>query len=298
MCRLFGLSAAPRRVTATFWRLDAPDSLAVQSRREPDGVGLGVFEPDGTALVHKRPIAAFQDAEFAREAREVSGSTFLAHVRYASTGGLRTENTHPFLQDGRLFAHNGVVNGLDRLHDKLAEMLGGPVGELVRGDTDSEQVFALITAYARRDGDPGRAIVDAVGWIAANLPLYALNLILTTPTDLWALRYPDTHPLYVLARPAGGHHGHRHLEHASGPGTVRVRSGDLADAPATAVASERMDEDPHWRALAPGELLHVADDQRLTSQIAFHAPPAHLLTLADLHPQAAASQRASVDSSA
>jgi hypothetical protein len=55
MCRLFGLSAAPRRVTATFWLLDAPDSLAVQSRREPDGVGLGVFEPDGTALV--RPLA-------------------------------------------------------------------------------------------------------------------------------------------------------------------------------------------------------------------------------------------------
>jgi hypothetical protein len=58
----------------------------VQSRREPDGVGLGVFEPDGTAQVHKRPIAAYQDAEFAREAREVSSSTFLAHVRYASTG--------------------------------------------------------------------------------------------------------------------------------------------------------------------------------------------------------------------
>ena len=75
MCRLFGLSAAPRRVSATFWLLDAPDSLAAQSRREPDGVGLGVFEPDGTALVHKRPIAAYRDAEFAREARQVSGST-------------------------------------------------------------------------------------------------------------------------------------------------------------------------------------------------------------------------------
>ncbi len=292
MCRLFGLSAAPRRVTATFWLLDAPDSLAVQSRREPDGVGLGVFEPDGAALVHKRPIAAFEDAEFAREAREVSGATFLAHIRYASTGGLRIENTHPFRQDGRLFAHNGVLTGLDRLHDKLAEELGGPTEELVRGDTDSERVFALITAYARRNGgEVGRAIVDAVGWIAANLPVYALNLILTTPTDLWALRYPDTHPLYVLARPAGGHHGHRHLEHASAPGTVRVRSGDLADAPAVVVASERMDEDPHWRPLAPGELLHVADDQHLTSQIAFDRPPAHQLTLTDLHPQAAASQR-------
>jgi predicted glutamine amidotransferase len=292
MCRLFGLSAAPRRVAATFWLIDAPDSLAVQSRREPDGVGLGVFEADGTALVHKRPIAAYQDAEFAREAREVSSSTFLAHVRYASTGGVRTENTHPFLQDGLLFAHNGVVAGLDRLRDKLAKELGGRVDELVGGDTDSELVFALITAYTRRGGDLGRAIIDAVGWIAANLPVYALNLIVTTPTELWALRYPDTHPLYVLARPAGGHHGGRHLEHASAPGTVRVRSGDLAAAPATVVASERMDEDPHWRLLAPGELLHATADQHITSRTAAQRPPAHPLTLADLHPRAAASQQA------
>ena len=81
MCRLFGLSAAPKRITATFWLVDAPDSLAVQSHREPDGIGLGTFQPDGSALVHKRPIAAFQDAEFGREARNVTSSTFLAHVR-------------------------------------------------------------------------------------------------------------------------------------------------------------------------------------------------------------------------
>jgi predicted glutamine amidotransferase len=39
MCPLFELSGAPRRVHATFWLLDAADSLAAQSRREPDGTG-------------------------------------------------------------------------------------------------------------------------------------------------------------------------------------------------------------------------------------------------------------------
>ncbi|EUA50566.1 glutamine amidotransferase domain protein [Mycobacterium xenopi 3993] len=28
-------------MTATFWLLDAPDNLAAQSRRNPDGTGLG-----------------------------------------------------------------------------------------------------------------------------------------------------------------------------------------------------------------------------------------------------------------
>jgi glutamine amidotransferase len=96
----------------------------------------------------------------------------------------------------------------------------------------------------------------------------------------------------VLPRPAGGHHDGRHLEHATALGTVRVRSGDLAAAPVTVVASERMDEDPHWRLLPPGELLHVDADQHLTSRPVFDRPPAHPLTLADLHPRAAASQQA------
>ena len=47
-------------------------------------------------------------------------------------------------------------------------------------------------------------LTAAIGWISAHLPVYALNLVLITATDLWALRYPATHELYVLDRPAGG----------------------------------------------------------------------------------------------
>src|SRR5690242_10272343 len=252
MCRLFGMSAAPHRVRATFWLLDASDSLAVQSRREPDGVGLGIFGADGTPQVHKAPDAAYQDADFAREARELRAATFIAHIRYASTGGLTPANTHPFCQQDRLLAHNGVIEGLPRLEDHLGNAMS-----LVHGDTDSERLFALITSCAEQTGDLGEAITRAVGWVAANLPVYAINLVLTTATDLWALRYPETHELYVLRRAAGGPTGGRHLEHASAAGTVRVRSADLSAKPAVVVASERMDEDPGWRALKPGELLHV-----------------------------------------
>ena len=73
--------------------------------------------------------------------------------------------------------------------------------------------------------------------------MFALNVILITATELWALRYPDTHELHVLERAAGGPSGGRHLEHASARGTIRVRSGDLANVPAVVVASEPMDED-------------------------------------------------------
>ena len=84
MCRLFGLHAGVP-VDAEFWLIDAPDSLAAQSHRNPDGAGIGAFGTDGQPVVSKQPIAAWQDAEFATAARRMHGTTFVAHVRYAST---------------------------------------------------------------------------------------------------------------------------------------------------------------------------------------------------------------------
>ena len=288
MCRLFGMSTAPHRVRATFWLLEAPDSLMVQSHREPDGVGLGYFEAAGSPHVHKAPIAAYEDHGFAEEARTVESATFIAHVRYASTGGLEIRNTHPFLQRDRLFAHNGVIEGLDELERQL-----GDDRVLVQGDTDSERFFALITRETEaNDGDVTSGITRAARWIAQHLPLLALNLVLVTADELWALRYPDTHPLHVLERSAGGQHGVRHLEQSGAHGRLRVSSQHLAQAPAVVVASERMDESPEWRELEAGELLHVGPDLRVTRRIVLPDPPAHPLSLADLHPQAAASQAA------
>ena len=283
MCRLFGLHAGTQDVTATFWLIDAPDSLAAQSHRNPDGAGVGTFGPGGQPEVSKQPIAAWEDAQFATAAQDLRGTTFVAHVRYASTGAHTMANTHPFLLDGRLFAHNGVVQGLGDLDQRLADL--GTAG-LVAGDTDSERVFALITAETgRRGGDVAAGLTAAIGWISAHLPVYALNLVLITATDLWALRYPATHELYVLDRPAGRGEA---LDVASP--RIHARSPHLAGQPSVIIASERMDDDPGWRLLGPGELLHVSSTLGISSSAPFAPEPAHLLRVSELDAQTAASQ--------
>jgi glutamine amidotransferase len=281
------LHAGAVAVPATFWLIDAPDSLAAQSHRNPDGAGIGVFGADGQPTVDKQPLAAWQDPMFASEARDLRGTTFLAHVRYASTGGHTLANTHPFLQQGRIFAHNGVVQELAELDSRLSAL---GVSDLVHGQTDSERIFALITAEAsRQGGDVAEGIISAIGWIAEHLPVYALNILLITGTDLWALRYPATHELYLLARPAGGTgDGHSGLEHRSH--RIHARSPHLADQPSVIIASERMDGDPGWRLLRPGELLHVDRTLRISSSAPLPSTPRHLLTLAELDEATAASQ--------
>ena len=286
MCRLFALSGGDRRVRATFWLLDAPDSLSNQSRREPDGTGIGWFDASGRPLVAKQPLAAYEDAAFAGEAREIASTTFVAHVRYATTGDVLAQNTHPFLQRDRLFAHNGVIQDLARLDREL-----GDARALVHGDTDSERLFALITREIERaGGDVGTGIASAARWVAANLPVFALNLVLATRDELWALRYPDTHELWVLERPAGGTRGDRHLDGVGAAGTVHVRSMHLREHGSVIVASEPFDDDPGWRLLAGGELLHVLPSLEVRSERALVGPPTHPLTLKDLEPHAAAAQ--------
>jgi predicted glutamine amidotransferase len=286
MCRLFGLHTGRQPVAATFWLLDAPDSLAAQSHGNPDGAGIGIFCPPAPPVVDKQPLAAWDDPEFTRAARTLRANTFLAHVRYASTGALSAVNTHPFLQDGRLFAHNGVVEGLPEMEARLREL---GAADLLLGDTDSERLFALITAETRQHGgDVQQGLTAAVTWIAEQIPLYSVNLILATATDLFALRYPATNELYVLERKPGGHTGQDHLHaHSS---RIHAHSPELADKSSVLFASERMDEDPNWRLMEPGELIHVGPDLSLSSSHPFPATPSHQLTLDDLNPTASQSQ--------
>lgn len=275
MCRLFGLHSGTDAVTATFWLLNASDSLDEQSRRNPDGTGLGVFDEHHQPRLHKQPIAAWQDADFATEAHELTGTTFVAHVRYATTGSLDIRNTHPFLQDGRIFAHNGVVEGLDVLDERLREV---GADDLVLGQTDSERVFALITASIRaRDGNESAGLIDALRWLAANVPIYAVNVLLSTATDVWALRYPESHELYILDRRGDGA-PEFHLRSKR----IRAHSTHLRERSSVVFATEPMDDNPRWRLLDAGELVHVDAALRVNRSLVLPDPPRHPIRREDL----------------
>ena len=290
MCRLFGLHAGTDVCTATFWLLDAPDSLSLQSRRNPDGTGVGVFDAHGDPQVQKQPMAAWEDADFATEAHQMSGTTFVAHVRYATTGSHDVRNTHPFLQDGRIFAHNGVVEGLDVLDDRLRQV---GTDDLVLGETDSERVFALITAAIRtRGGDASAGLVDALQWLAANVPIYAVNIVLSTATDMWALRYPDSHELYLLDRRYENRSAPPDRDFHMRTNRIRAWSQHLFARSSVVFASEPMDDDPRWCLLEPGELAHVDANLRITRRLVLPDPPQHLLRRTDLSARAEQAQHA------
>jgi glutamine amidotransferase len=230
-------------------------------------------------------MAAWEDAAFATEAHELSGTTFVAHVRYATTGSHDVRNTHPFLQDGRIFAHNGIVEGLDVIDERLREV---GAADLVLGETDSERVFALITASVRaHHGDVPAGLLDAMTWLRANVPIYAVNVLLCTATDMWALRYPQTHELYLLDR---RHDDASRRDFHLRTARIRAWSEHLCTRSSVVFASEPMDDDPRWRLLEPGELVHVDAGLQITRSLALPDPPRHLVRRADLSARAEQAQ--------
>jgi glutamine amidotransferase len=288
MCRLLGLTAGQEPISASFWLLDAPDSLEVQSRRNADGSGIGFFDPSGTPVLDKQPEAAFRDQEFTREAKQARSPVFVAHVRWASVGGRTLQNTHPFTMQGRIMAHNGGLGDVGRLAGQL-----GRYRQLVLGETDSEHYFALITQQIdAHGGDVGAGIAAAARWIAERLPVSSLNTVVAAPGELWALRYPAQHALHILERPAGASGA------AAGTGGAAAGGGEAAAAglhvrsatssvhapalqglPSVVVASEELDGERGWRMLASGELVHVRPDLTVESAVVLPDPPAHLVPL-------------------
>jgi predicted glutamine amidotransferase len=280
MCRLFGLTAGAARVRATFWLLDAPDSLEIQGHRNVDGSGIGFFDSVGAPVLDKEPEPAFRDETFIHAAKEAESSAFVAHVRWATAGGRTMRNTHPFAMHGRIMAHNGGFGELQRLDKQL-----GAYASLVTGDTDSERYFALITQQTdAHGGDVSAGIAAAARWIAANLPVSALNTVVAAPGELWALRYPGQHALHIIERPAGP-------GDSPAAAGLRVRSSTslvhvpaLQSAPSVVVASERLDGERGWRMLAEGELVHIRSDLSVRSEVLITEPPARLLPIPTQNP--------------
>ncbi|MFN8214598.1 MAG: class II glutamine amidotransferase [Candidatus Nanopelagicales bacterium] len=275
MCRLFGINAGEKRVHVDYWLVDAPDSILVESHRNPDGTGVGWFADDDTPHVDKQPRSAFTDSAFTKEAKSVDARTLITHIRAATAGHDALENTHPFVFDGRIMAHNGGFGDLPAVEAQIGDYLGQ-----VQGQTDSERYAALIAKKtADNGGDVSAGIIAAAAWLADNVPMYSLNCLVAAPGHLWALRYPDQRALHIARRrldPATGLVASSalasHTVHASQPTEVVI------------IASERIDEQQDWRMLDPGELIHVGPDLSFTSTLAIERPPAHLHLLDEADP--------------
>ena len=155
-----------------------------------DGWGMAFFESDASApgkgvryFVDKESAATSPIAQMLRN-YPIKSHNVIAHVRKATVGEVKLENSHPFVRElwGRywVFAHNG-----DLKH--FAPALHGSFKPV--GNTDSEWAFCWLIAEDNRfsdikDGDEHEVLVHHANASINGLGRVAEGALLAVNQDL------------------------------------------------------------------------------------------------------------------
>jgi predicted glutamine amidotransferase len=234
MCRLFG-AAANAPVDVSFELLRSDYSVLRQSEEHDSGWGSAYYS-DGEPKIQRFPHAAHADESF-DEATSGRARLIIVHVRRATIGGLRLENTHPFVRGRHSYAHNGTIlkaAQLEPLSDRLAA-----------GDTDSERFFNMLMTGFDPDDVLG-SLSRAVETVCDRCRFSALNFLFCDGRRLYAYRF-GIYRLFWLIRNLDldadtQTHYHLHLERPHGEHLVLV-------------ASEKLTDDEPWGEFGQDELL-------------------------------------------
>jgi glutamine amidotransferase len=164
MCRLYGFRAnEPTKVECTL--VHAQNALMVQSREDlagyanAHGWGVATYE-NRHPHIERQAWAAYHGEHFQQAAARIFSTQVLAHVRRATIGAPKIENTHPFSDGAWAFIHNGTVPNFDRLRPRLLALLPEERRKAIRGDTDSEHVFHYLRLL--HETEPERTMLEIV----------------------------------------------------------------------------------------------------------------------------------------
>lgn len=159
-----------------------------------DGFGVGWYDQDHKAAVYTNTLPIWSDTNLPGLGRSLQSSVWLANIRSATPGqALSQVNTQPFVHDNFMFIHNGYLAGFhptvkQALHDYLLPEIQAHI----RGDTDSEYLFALFRqALAEANGDAVQGLEEALKRLATLLNGAAalLNIIIYAGQKLVVCRH-------------------------------------------------------------------------------------------------------------
>ena len=110
--------------------------------------------------MRRRPIDDRDEIDLAKLCADVRADVVLGHVRSATVGTLRTENTHPFRYRQWLFAQTGTVSQFDAIRDRLIASVPEFLRGGIRGETDAEIVFHVFLSFLHDAGRLNDLVVE------------------------------------------------------------------------------------------------------------------------------------------
>lgn len=271
MCRLMAYKGTPVVIDKLLYQ--PKNSLINQSSNareieEPlngDGFGVGWYVPE----VNYEPITfvsvnpAWNNRNLRNLAPKVKTDCMIAHVRAASVGDVSESNCHPFQYKNILMAHNGGVEEFGKIKRHIREPLTDELYNWIKGQTDSEHIFALLLNNLFHDHKSisPEAVADSFEKTFRDVkklmadngisePAY-LNMVFTNGLFLVATRYvsnPKEEPLTMYHSEGG--------RYVVENGNTRLEAPQDDDN-AVLVVSEKLTDDKDWTMLPPNHLVIV-----------------------------------------
>ncbi len=198
------------------------DGLATLEYRGYDSAGVEVLSPDGELHGVKCAGRVSVLADRCKTAN-LTGTTGIAHTRWATHGAPTDKNAHPHLDcTGRIaIVHNGIIENYRELRGYLARN-----GHTFASDTDSEVVAHLIEdAWAGPcKGDLVAAVNNAVSRLEGS---WALAVVCADAPDQLVVARNGS-PLVVASTPDGAYAASDVTPLASVTSHLRFENGQVA----------------------------------------------------------------------
>ena len=143
-------------------------SIHARELEEPlngDGFGVGWYasEINAEPITFVSVYPAWNNRNLRNLAPKVRTNCLVAHVRAASVGDISESNCHPFQYKNILAMHNGGIEEFGKVKRHLREPLSDEMYNLIKGQTDSEHIFAYLLNYlfANHKTVNEEAVIDA-----------------------------------------------------------------------------------------------------------------------------------------
>ena len=271
MCRLMAYKGTPIIIDDLLYKPKNSlinQSINAREIEEPlngDGFGVGWYVPE----LNYEPITfvsvnpAWSNRNLRNLAPKIKTDCMLAHVRAASVGDVSESNCHPFQYKNILMAHNGGVEEFEKIKRHIREPLTDELYNWIKGQTDSEHIFALLLhnlfknhktispeGVAESFEVTFRTLKKLMADYNIQEPAY-LNMVFTNGLFIVATRYvtdPKEEPLT--------------LYHSEGSRYVVEDGNTRLEAPqdndnAVLVVSEKLTDDKDWTMIPANHLVIV-----------------------------------------
>jgi ergothioneine biosynthesis protein EgtC len=278
MCRLLAYMGTPIVIDKLLYQPKnslVNQSICARELEEPlngDGFGIGWYTPD----VSDEPInlvavgPAWSNRNLRNLAPKVKTGCFVAHVRAATVGEVSESNCHPFQYKSMLMMHNGGVEDFARIKRKLREPLTDSLYNWIKGQTDSEHLFAYIVSYLQNNNDAitPETLMKAFENLFSTLKLLMkengirepayLNMVITDGKFIVGTRYvtdPNEEPLTMYHS-----EGSRYVIQNGVTQLVAKEDDDQA----VLIVSEKLTDDKYWTPIPKNHFVVVDESLQVS----------------------------------